>query len=180
MPLLLIPLLLLGIVLLWALLLPLSLWQRYRSGKARRRVMPWALRINRGLLLVSTVVFGLGAWVSGYWVDAALAHASAGLALGGVLGAVALRVARFENTPGGLYYTPNRWLVLGVTGLVAARIALGLVHAWHLWRQDAADLWLGQQGSLLGVGGLLLGYYLATSWGLLRRLRVAGTGWIPD
>lgn len=173
MPLLLIPVLLLAFVLLWALLLPLSLWQRYRSGRARRRAVRWALRINRALLVLATALFALGAWISGHWVDAALAHAAAGLALGALLGVLGLRLARWEVTPDGTYYTPNRWLVLGVTALVAGRIALGLVHAWHLWRQDAAAAWLGQQGSLLGVGGLLLGYYLVSSWGALRRLRAS-------
>ncbi|MDQ3206843.1 MAG: DUF1453 domain-containing protein [Pseudomonadota bacterium] len=172
MPLLLIPLLLLVFILLWALLLPLSLFQRYRSGTARRRLRPWALRINSGLLTLSIVVLLAGAWISGHWVHAALAHASGGLALGLVLGLLGLRLARIESGPAGVHYTPNRWLVLGVMTVVAARIVLGLIHAWFLWRQDAAGVWLGQQGSLLGVGGLLLGYYVSIAWGLLRRARI--------
>lgn len=174
MPLLLLPLLLIGFALLWALLLPLALWQRYRRGRARRRARAWAVRVNAWLLLVSAALFVATAWLAGHWVDAALAHAALGLALGVVIGTVGLWLTRFEidpGDPGGLFYTPNRWLVLALTGLVALRIGYGLLHGWQWWRGGADHaVWLAQQGSLLAVGGLLLGHYLAYGWGLRRRL----------
>lgn len=175
MPLLLLPLLLLGFALLWVVLLPLSLWQRYRRGRARRRALPWAIRLNAWLLLVSTGVFLLGAWVAGHWVTAALAHAALGLSMGVALGIVGLWLTHFEplGTARGdrLYYTPNRWLVLGLTAVVAARIGYGLLQAARIWDgADAHALWLARQGSLLAVAGVLLGHYLAYNWGLRRRL----------
>lgn len=175
MPLLLIiPLLLVALVALWALLLPLALLQRYRLGKARRRAVGWVVRLNAWLLLASAAVFVSSAWLLGHWVDAALLHASGGLGVGVLVGIAGLGLTRFEREPRGLYYTPNRWLVLGLTLVVAVRIAVGLLHAWQLWRADAqAMAWLSQQGSLLAVGGLLLGYYLAYGWGLQARLRPA-------
>lgn len=174
MPLLLIPLLLMALVALWALLLPLALLQRYRLGKARRRAVGWAVRLNAWLLLVSAGVFASSAWLVGHWVDAALLHAACGLGVGVLVGLAGLALTRFDREPRGLYYTPNRWLVLGLTLVVAARIAFGLLRAWQLWRADAqAMAWLSQQGSLLAVGGLLMGYYLAYSWGLQARLRPA-------
>ena len=174
MPLLLLPLLLIGFVLLWALLLPVALWQRYRRGRARRQARGWALRINAWSLLVSVLLFVASAWLVGYWIDAALAHAAIGLMLGIMLGIVGLWLTLFEFDQSHadlLVYTPNRWLVLALTGLVALRIGYGLLHAWHWSRGDGdAALWLAQQGSLLAVGGLLLGHYLAYAWGLRRRL----------
>jgi hypothetical protein len=44
--LLLIPLLVLGLLALWLVLLPLSLLARYRSGRARRRARGWVVRGN--------------------------------------------------------------------------------------------------------------------------------------
>lgn len=173
MPLLLVPLLLIGFVLLWALLLPLGLWQRYRRGRARRRAQPWAVRVNAWLLLGSTALFALTAWLAGHWIDAALRHAAIGLAAGIAIGIAGLWLTRFEWIPGEprLVYTPNRWLVLGLTGLVALRIGYGLLHGWQWWRGSGGHAaWLAQQGSLLAVGGLLLGHYLAYAWGLRRRL----------
>ncbi|MGQ4661047.1 DUF1453 domain-containing protein [Lysobacter sp. F6437] len=176
MPLLLLPLLLLGFALAWALLLPLGLWQRYRRGRARRRAVPWAVRLNSWLLLGSAGLFLLAAWLVGHWVEAALPHALVGFLSGVLAGILGLWLTRFEPPipgQGGLYYTPNRWLVLGLTLVVAVRVAFGLVQVAQLWDGAGAHAaWLARQGSLLAVGGLLLGHYLAYGWGLRRRLRV--------
>ena len=171
--LLLLPLLVVALALLWLLLLPLALWRRYRLGRARRRALPWLVALNAWSLLVSVALFLASAWLAGHWVDAALPHALAGLAAGLLLGLVGLALTRFEAMPQGLYYTPNRWLVLGLTLIVAARIAYGAVRAAQAWVAAEQAAWLGQQGSLLAVGGLLLGHYLAYAWGVRRRLRRA-------
>jgi hypothetical protein len=173
MPLLLLPLLVVALVLLWLLLMPFALWQRYRSGRSRRRAVRWVATLNAWSLLVSVVLFLFGAWVAGYWVDAALAHAGAGLLAGMLLGVVGLALTRFEATSQGVFYTPNRWFVLGLTLLVAARIGYGLYRMEQAWVGDAHAAWLAQQGSVLAVGGLLLGHYLAYAWGLRWRLRRA-------
>lgn len=173
MPLLLLPIALLGIALLWALLLPLGLWQRYRRGHARRVAVPWAVRLNGRLLLASAGLFLCGAWVAGHWIGAALPHAAIGMAAGIGVGIIGLGLTRFEPSGSGrdarLYYTPNRWLVLCLTLVVAARIGFGLLQAVQWWDGDSTG-WLARQGSLLAVGGLLLGHYLAYTWGLRRRL----------
>ena len=172
MPLLLIPLALLALVLLWLLLTPLALWQRYRRGHGRRRAVPWAARANAWLLTASAVLLLGSAGLLGYWVDGALLHALAGLGGGVVLGIVGLWLTPFEHGPEGMFYSPNRWLVLALTLVVAARIGFGVWHAAQLWRGEAGHAaWLAQQGGLLAVGGLLLGYYLASSWGIWRRWR---------
>jgi hypothetical protein len=171
--LLLLPLLVLALIVLWALLLPFGLWQRYRAGKARRRAIAWVVRLNAWLLLLSAGAFLASAGIAGNWVDAALLHAAAGLAVGVLAGVVGLMLTRFEREPHGLFYTPNRWLVLALTAIVAVRIAFGLLRAWQLWRADAHVAWVSQQGSLFAVGGLLLGHYLAYAWGLRQHLRAA-------
>lgn len=173
--LLLIPLLFVAVAALWALLLPIALIQRYRRGRARRRAIAWAITVNAWLLTGAALLFIVSAWMLGHWIDAALAHAATGLLVGIAVGVVGLWLTRFEFAPQGLFYTPNRWLVLGVTVIVAARIAYGLWRAWQLWQVDAGYTnWFAQQGSLLAVGGLLMGYYLAYTWCLRRR--VAHTG----
>jgi hypothetical protein len=173
--LLLVPLVVLVVVALWALLLPVSLWARYRAGRARRRAQGWVIRANAWLLAVSCLLFLLSAWVSSNWVAHALRDATLG-ALGGVgVGIVGLWLTRFEHDASGYFFTPNRWLVLALTALVAVRLAAGL---WLAWRStDGAgapvEAWL-QAGSLFGVGGVLLGYYLAYTWGLRARLPARG------
>lgn len=172
MPLLLIPLLIIGVIALWAVLLPIALLQRYRHGKARRRAQGWVIRGNAVLLAISAVVFVLGAWIGARWIDDALSHACIGLGVGVVIGVAGLWLSRFESTENGLYYTPNRWLVLTLTTLVAARIALGFWQLWQRWQTQAAigpEL-LSDHASLFAVGGILLGYYLAYTWGLRSRV----------
>lgn len=169
--LLLLPLLVMFLALLWVLLLPIALWQRYRLGKTRRRAIGWLVRLNAALLLVSAGLFVVGAWLSGYWVKAALPHAVGGLGAGLLLGVVGLVATRFEVGPQGLFYTPNRWLVLSLTLIVAARLAFAALRLWQSGQDGAYAAWLAQQGGMLAVGGLLLGHYLAYAWGLRRRLR---------
>lgn len=172
MPLLLLPLLLAGLVALWLLLLPLLLWQRYRLGRARQRAIGWVVRTNAWLLAASALGFLAAAWLGQRWVPGAGALAVAGLAGGMLLGMLGSALARLEVTPQGTFHTPNRWLVLLLTGLVAARIALGLWQAWlHLRADQPVQGLLAQQASLFALAGLLLGYYLAYAWGLRRALR---------
>jgi hypothetical protein len=165
--LLLIPLVVLVVVALWALLLPVSLWARYRAGTSRRRAQGWVIRANAWLLVASCGLYLGSAWISAHWVAHASRDAMVGMLAGTAVGIAGLWLTHFERDEGGLVYTPNRWLVLALTLLVAARLVAGLWLAWH----DAgpADAWL-QAGSLFGVGGVLLGYYLAYTWGLRARL----------
>lgn len=79
MPLLLLPLLLLALVVAWFVLLPLSLRQRYRAGRARRRAQGWVLRINAWVLLLSLPGFLAAAWLGTAWSADAPRDAVAGL-----------------------------------------------------------------------------------------------------
>lgn len=172
MPLLLIPLLILGFIALWAVLLPIALLQRYRRGKARRRAQGWVVKGNAVLLAISALLFVLGAWIGTRWIDGALQYACIGLGVGAAIGIAGLWLTRFEATGNGLYYTPNRWLVLSLTTLVAARIVLGIWQLWKRWQTEPAAGWelLSDHASLFAVGGILLGYYLAYTWGLRSRV----------
>lgn len=173
MPLLWAPLVALLLLLAWLLLLPLSLWQRYRFSKMRRRALPWLVKLNAWLLLVSALLFGLGMRVVENGWPGASRHAAIGLGIGVPLGCAGLWLSRFERTPRGLYYTPNAWLALLLVLAVAARIAMGFVDLWRRWRGEDSLAMLPAFGhaSLFAVAGLLLGYYLAYQWGLRLRLR---------
>lgn len=175
MPLLLVPLAVLLLFALWLVLLPVSLWMRYSTGSARRRARGWVVRGNAWLLAASLPLFLVSAWGAGLWIDDALRDGVAGVLLGVLVGIASLWLTRFERDPRGLAYTPNRWLVLGLTTLVALRILAGL---WVAWRrvasgtEDAVTPWF-EAGAWLGVAGLFLGYGLAYTWGLRARLRRA-------
>lgn len=170
--LLLLPLLLVCIVALVIALLPLSLWQRYRRGHARRRAVGWAVGVNAWSALVAMAVFAVSASLSTVWIDGALLHAALGVAAGAVVGVVGLWLTHFEHDGTHVHYTPNRLLVLTLTLLVAARIALGFWQMAHIGA-PRGDAWIFQHASLFAFGGLLLGYATTYAWGVRSRVRRA-------
>lgn len=162
------------VILLAILLMPLSLVQRYRMGTARRQARGWLATLNVAMIALSTLLFLVGAAVTSFWVPRALAYGALGVAGGGALGVVGLWLSRWEPGPGVLHYTPNRWLVLGVTLLVAARIGYGFWRSWHAWRSGVEDAaWVAAAGiaGSLAAGGVVLGYYLVFWLGVRRRAR---------
>lgn len=167
MPLLLVPLGLLLLVALWLVLLPLGLWQRYRRGRAQRRVRPWSARLNLWSWTLSVAMFLAGAAFAGIWIERAFVHAAVGALAGALLGLVGWRLARVEPDPVGLRHTPNAALVLALTLLLAARISLGLWQLAHAGDAGAVA-WLARQAGLLAVGGLLLGHQMGYAWALRR------------
>jgi hypothetical protein len=174
-PLLLLLALLLLVPLLWAVSLPFLLWARYRNGSARRRAYGWVIRMNAWLLALSVPLLGVSAWATSHWVPDAMLETVAGLMLGVLLGIASLWLTRFEHDATGFHFTPNRWLVLGLTALVATRIVVGLVVSWRqMGDAHPSAIALLDAGALLALAGLFLGYALAYAWGLRARLpRVA-------
>lgn len=165
----------LGVLLLlaaWLVLLPISLWARYRSGRARRRAQGWVVRGNAWLLVLLLPIFLLIAWVASAWMDEALRDACLGLLLGVAVGIVGVWLTRFERDAKGWIYTPNRWVALALTSIVALRVLTGL---WMAWGHVSGDVsgalaeWI-EAGAWMGIGGLFLGYGLAYTWGLRSRL----------
>ena len=170
--LLLLPLAVLALLLIGMLLLPLGLLLRYRRGRARQRAFGWIVASNAWLMLVSVAVFLISAWASGMWVPRALYWAISGVLAGMLVGLVGVWRTRFETTPGGFHYTPDRWLVMLLTAVVALRIGLGMWQGINRVRgMGTAMGLLADAGSLFAMAGLLLGYHLMYSWGLRQRWR---------
>jgi hypothetical protein len=107
------------------------------------------------------------------WIPGAFSSALTGLAIGGALGVVGLWLSRWEASPDSLHYTPNRWLVLAITLVVAARVVYGMWRGWNSWGSSADDSSViaafGIAGSL-AAAAIGLGYYLAYFIGLRWRI----------
>ena len=170
------PLLALALLLLLPLLviaaMPLILVLRYRAGTARRQARPWLATVNAVMMLVSAGFFLVAAAVTRLWVADALSSAAAGLAIGAILGLVGLWLTRWEPTARDLHYTPNRWLVLAITLVVAVRVLYGFwrgAAAWGSTDSISVIEAFGVGGSL-AAGGTVIGYYVAYGVGLRRRI----------
>jgi hypothetical protein len=156
------------------MLTPLALVQRYRLGTARRRARGWLASINAAGLVLSAVMFLAGAALTSLWIPGALAYAAAGLLVGSLCGSVGLALTRWEASSSSLYYTPNRWLVLAITLIVAARVAFGFWRSWHVWQTtDDYATWAAASGAAdsLAAGAVVLGYYLVYWLGVRRRVQ---------
>ena len=160
------------IVLAAIVLMPLSLVQRYRVGTSRRPARGWVATLNLVGIAISTLIFLMGAAVTTIWVPRSFSYSVLGLTVGCVLGLLGLVLTRWEATPTSLHYTPNRWLVLGITLTVTARIIYGFWRSWHMWQSGIdTSSWLissGVPGSL-AAGAIVLGYYLVYWTGVRRR-----------
>ena len=159
--------------LLLIVLMPLILIHRYRVGSARRMARPWMATFNVVLMAFSAICFLIGAVVTAFWVPNAFVGAAAGLAVGAGFGLVGLVLTRWEPATASLHYTPNRWLVLAVTFLVAARVLYGL---WRSWTVAEAGVYGTPMVLAFGIpeslaaGGAVIGYYLAYGFGVRRRI----------
>jgi hypothetical protein len=155
-------------------LTPFTLVQRYRMGTARRRARAWSSTVNVVGLALSAGLFLASAAVTSIWVPNAFTYSLTGFIGGCLLGVVGLALSRWESARGSLHYTPNRWLVLGITLVVTARVALGFWRSWRAWGStlDYAS-WAAASGAAgsLGAGAVVLGYYLVYWLGVRRRLR---------
>ena len=170
-----VPLILLAVALLLApiALMPLALVFRYRAGTARRQARGWVATVNLAGLAISTSLFLMGAALTSIWVPSALRYSLLGLLGGIALGIVGLWLSRWERATRTLHYTPNRWLVLGVTLTVTARLLYGFWRGWHTWSAGSETSWLdafGVAGSM-AAGAVVLGYYLSYWIGVRQRLR---------
>ncbi len=142
---------------------PFLLVLRYRVGIARRPARRWIVTINVLSLLVSTALFLWIAALTNFWVPHAFGYSLIGFIAGVLLGFLGLKLTRWEPTPRALYYTPSRSLVFLITLAVSARLLYGLWRIWHAWRTTGHDdSWLASAGipNSMGVGALVLGYYL--------------------
>jgi hypothetical protein len=173
-PLLLLPLVLLLFLAVIALLVPVSLFMRYRRGTARQEARGWVALLNLATLTMSAALFLTTAALTSFWIPRALPYTAAGLAAGAALGLVGLRATRWEPSAQALHHTPNRWLVLLIMAVVTSRLIYGLGRVWYawLWRTPQTP-WLASAGvaGSMAAGAAVIGYYLVYWAGVRRRLR---------
>jgi hypothetical protein len=169
---------LLLIPLLVIVLIPVSLVLRIRQGAMRRQARGWLVTANVIGIMLSTAMFLIGALITSRWVPEVLRYSLAGLSLGAVLGLIGFALTRWESSGGVLHYTPNRWLVLTVTLVVAARIAYGVWRVWAGWQAGVEQLAAVTASNIalsIAAGAVVLGYYVIYWIAIRRRLRSSRT-----
>jgi hypothetical protein len=155
-------------------LIPVSLVLRIRQGTMRRQARGWVLTANTIGITLSTAMFLIGTLITSRWVPDVLQYSLGGLGLGAVLGLIGFALTRWEPSGTVVHYTPNRWLVLTVTTIVAARIMYGVSRVWAAWQagvEQVAALATSGVAMSIAAGAVVLGYYLIYWIAVRRRLR---------
>jgi hypothetical protein len=162
------------VILAFIVLIPFSIVQRFRVGTSRRRARGWIATLNLIAAAFSVVLFLVAAFFTSYWIPEALTYTLAGFGAGCVLGLVGIGLTRWEYAQGRLQYTPNRWLVLAITTVIAARVLYGFWRTWDAWRASLESMaWVTASGVAVSMsaGAVALGYYLIFWSGVRRRIR---------
>jgi hypothetical protein len=148
------------------LLIPLLVWRvyaRFRRLVGRQRltkVRPWVA------LTLFPLLIGLLAWLVYPNVDK-IGWLGAGLAGGGGLAVLGLKLTSFERTPQGLFYTPSGILGVSLVLLFVGRIAYRAIEVYALSASNTLTGFVVSSVTL-AVFGLLAGYYIGYALGLLR------------
>jgi hypothetical protein len=150
------------------------LYRRYRSHIGPQKVRPlrMSLRVTVfsvfAVLILLSPIGLLGREIVGV-----------AIALGGMLGWISLSQTHFETRDGRRWYTPNIYIGLGVTALLAARVIYRLVMIYPQIQSGAVPPGAGPLGPLggtqslptLAVFSVVIGYYAVYYGGVLLRSR---------
>jgi hypothetical protein len=157
-------------VLPFLVMIPLIAWRMYarirrnigRQTYSKRR--PWVTMAIFPLLIV---LLGVGAW--SHHRPALFAAMAGGIIGGIVLGIYGLKHTQFEDTPEGLFYTPNAHIGIALSVLFIGRVAYRM---FVLYSMDPYAVQppndFAASPLTLGIFGLLAGYYVTYAIGLVR------------
>jgi hypothetical protein len=132
--------------------------QQWRPGAGR-----WVRLILLAVLLVSVLLAAIN-------IQDALLPVAAGIAIGALLGWLALRHTHIETVDGAHWYTPNPWIGGALSLLLVGRLAWRWSHGAFMSGDGASAM---QQASPLTLAfvSTLLAYYLVQGLGLAWRMQ---------
>jgi hypothetical protein len=140
-------------------------YRRIRSNFGRQPWRPTRTAVRMALLSLLLVSLLFAAW----FVPQAGLAVSAGLAVGALLGWLALRHTQVEIANGLRYYTPNPWIGGALSLLLVGRLA------WRMgsgvFSGGAAQFGQNASPLTLGIATTLVAYYLVNGIGLALRMR---------
>jgi hypothetical protein len=158
----------------FAVLIALTLYLRLRRTFGRQAVRPTRMIVRMALLSLVAGVMLLRVPAS------ALVGPLAGALVGGTLAFVDLASTRFETSADGVsgrFYTPNKWIGLGVTALFLGRLASRLVSLQSVMAQAQTQPngieALSKNPFTFAVFFVMATYYVVYYAGVLRRSRMS-------
>lgn len=142
------------------------LYARFRRNFGRQRLKPTRLMIRICIYCLITLLLAYVSITVASHLNVLLGLV-AGLVPGAILGLVGLRLTRFESTPQGRFYTPNAYMGVGLTILLAARIGYRYIMLSNVQGHSSTQPMRFQSPLTYFIFALLMGYYIAYYTGIL-------------
>lgn len=165
-------------ILLTVLIVALIAWRlyaRFRRMVGRQRLSKWRPWVTVTLFPLFLVMLAAASWhqPSSLWALGGGAIAGIGL---GILG---LKLTKFETTPAGAYYTPSAHLGIGLSTLLAVRIAYRFIQMSDSASPGAPPTSYTNSPITLLIFGALALYYVSYAVGLIRWNQAGSVGSAP-
>ena len=143
-------------------------WRLYRRTRKLLVRQHFSAKRSRLSLVIFPLLLLLFLW-SSYSHPLAVAAELGGVLIGVVLAVYGLRHTKYENTPEGLFYTPNAHIGIALSVLFIGRVV------YRMFVLYSMDPYAAQSPNdfaasplTLGIFGLLAGYYVTYAIGLVR------------
>ena len=145
-------------------------WIYYRRIRRQFGRQQWRPGAGRWVRLILLTVLLVGISVAASTIPNALLPVAAGIAIGALLGWLALRHTHIETVDGTHWYTPNPWIGGALSLLLVGRLAWRWSHGAFMSGDGASAM---QQASPLTLAfvSTLLAYYLVQGIGLAWRMQ---------
>lgn len=159
---------------------PLIAWRMYSRVKrnvGRQHLSKWRPWVTMTLFPLLVVMLSLGALAQ----PMRLLAMAGGIIVGAVLGVFGTRHTKFENTPQGIWYTPNAHIGIALSVLFAGRVVYRMFQLYSIdpnAQPNPADF--ASSPLTLSIFGLLAGYYVMYAIGLIRYKGAVERGEVPQ
>jgi len=150
----------------------LRIYGRMRRNIGRQTLRPQRLLIRTAIYAVVTLALAVFAMMMNQRL---LLGLGGGLALGVPLAFLGLSLTKFESTAEDRFYTPNPYIGGALTILLAGRLVYRLIVLSDISHNPTQPPALMQSPLTLCIFGLLAGYYIAYSIGVLARSRTVSS-----
>jgi hypothetical protein len=160
-------------------IVPIVIWRLYSRVKrnvGRQHFSRWRPWLTLTLFPAIAILISLGAAAQPLRLLAMVA----GIAAGAALGAFGTRHTKFENTPAGIFYTPNAHIGIALSVLFTGRVIYRMIQLYSMdpnTQPNPADF--ASSPLTLAIFGLLAGYYVTYAIGLLRFKSAVDRGAVP-
>ena len=163
----------------YLIFIPLIVWRMYSRIKrniGRQHFVTWRPWLTMTIFPVIIILISLGAMSQ----PMRMLAMAAGIVAGAVLGVFGTRHTKFENTPEGIFYTPNAHIGIALSVIFLGRVAYRMFQVYSIdpnAQPNPADF--ASSPLTLSIFGLLAGYYVTYAIGLLKYKANVDRGAVP-